>query len=76
MFQCYPQLGDTFYNQLVPINLGEYAIKLADIVQRGWEAVGSVEFDTLVKDYVEGMTFNMPRQGDILEGRQIGRAHV
>ena len=49
-------------------------MKLADIVQRGWEAVGSVEFDTLVKDYVEGMTFNMPRQGDILEGRQEFRS--
>ena len=45
-------------------------MKLADIVQRGWEAVGSGEFDTLVKDYVEGMTFIMPGQGDILAGRQ------
>jgi ketosteroid isomerase-like protein len=45
-------------------------MKLADIVQGGWEAVGSGDFDALVKDYVEGMTFIMPGQVNVLEGRQ------
>ena len=49
-------------------------MKLANIVQRGREAVGAGEFDTLVKDYVEGMTFIMPGQVDILEGRQEFRS--
>lgn len=49
-------------------------MKLADIVQRGWEAVGAGEFDTLVKDYAEGMTFIMPGQTDVLEGRQQFRS--
>lgn len=49
-------------------------MKLADIVQRGWEAVGSGEFDNLVTDYVEGMRFIMPGQADILEGRQAFRS--
>lgn len=46
----------------------------ADIVQRGWDAVGAGDFDTLVKDYVEDMTFIMPGQTDVLEGRQAFRA--
>lgn len=49
-------------------------MSLADIVQRGWDAVGAADFDTLVADYVEGMTFIMPGQADILEGRQAFRA--
>ena len=49
-------------------------MSLADIVQRGWEAVGAGDFDTLVADYVEGMTFIMPGQADVLEGRQAFRA--
>lgn len=49
-------------------------MKLADIVQRGWEAVGTGDFDALVKDYVEDMTFIMPGQVDILEGRQKFRS--
>jgi len=44
-------------------------MSLADIVQRGWEAVGAGDFDTLVTDYVEGMTFIMPGQADVLDGR-------
>jgi ketosteroid isomerase-like protein len=48
-------------------------MNLADIVQRGWEAVGAGDFDTLVSDYVEDMTFIMPGQGDVLEGRQAFR---
>jgi ketosteroid isomerase-like protein len=49
-------------------------MRLADIVQRDWEAVGAADFDTLVADYVDGMTFIMPGQTDILEGRQAFRA--
>ena len=49
-------------------------MSLADIVQRGWEAVGAGDFDTLVADYVEDMTFIMPGQTDVLEGRQAFRA--
>jgi len=49
-------------------------MSLTDIVQRGWDAVGTGDFDTLVADYVEGMTFIMPGQTDVLEGRQAFRA--
>ena len=49
-------------------------MNLADIVQRGWEAVGAGDFDTLVSDYVEDMIFIMPGQADVLEGRQAFRA--
>ena len=45
-------------------------MSLSDIVQRGWEAVGTGSFDTLVEDYVEDMVFVMPGQADVLEGRQ------
>ena len=46
---------------------------LAEIVQRGWDAVGAGDFDTLVADYVEDMRFIMPGQTDVLEGRQAFR---
>jgi len=49
-------------------------MSLADIVQRGWEAVGRGDFDTLVEDYEEDMVFIMPGQSDILKGRQAFRA--
>lgn len=49
-------------------------MSLADIVQGGWEAVGAEDFDTLVADYVEEMTFIMPGQADVLEGRQAFRS--
>jgi ketosteroid isomerase-like protein len=49
-------------------------MSLAEIVQRGWEAVGAGDFDALVADYVEDMTFIMPGQADVLEGRQALRA--
>ena len=49
-------------------------MSLADIVQRGWEAVGKGDFDTLVEDYVENMIFIMPGQSNILEGRQAFRS--
>jgi ketosteroid isomerase-like protein len=44
-------------------------MSLSEIVQRGWEAVGSGDFDVLVKDYVEDMIFIMPGQDNVLEGR-------
>lgn len=47
---------------------------LSDIVQRGWVAVGAGDFDTLVADYVEDMTFIMPGQADVLNGRRAFRA--
>lgn len=49
-------------------------MNLANIVQRGWEAVGAGDFDTLVTDYVEEMTFIMPGQADVLKGRQAFRS--
>ena len=49
-------------------------MSLANIVQRGWEAVGTGDFDALVSDYVEDMTFIMPGQANVLEGRQAFRA--
>lgn len=48
-------------------------MKLSDIVQRGWDAVLAGDFDTLVNDYVEDMTFIMPGQDDVLAGRQSFR---
>ena len=48
-------------------------MSLADIVQRGWDAVGTGDFDALVADYVEDMRFIMPGQNDVLEGRQVFR---
>jgi hypothetical protein len=47
---------------------------LADIVQRGWNAVGAGDFDTLVADYLEDMSFVMPGQGDVLKGRKEFRS--
>jgi hypothetical protein len=51
-----------------------FQMSLADIVQRGWDAVGAGDFDTLVLDYLEDMTFIMPGQNDVLEGRQAFRS--
>lgn len=44
-------------------------MNLANIVQRGWDAVGAGEFDSLIADYVEDMTFIMPGQANVLTGR-------
>lgn len=41
----------------------------ADIVQRGWEAVGRGDWDVLVADYTEDMRFVIPGQTDVLEGQ-------
>ena len=49
-------------------------MNLASIVQRGWDAVGAGDFDTLIADYEEGMEFIMPGQADVLEGRQAFRS--
>ena len=49
-------------------------MKLASIVQRGWEAVGAGDFDLLVADYTEDMVFVMPGQEDQLTGRSAFRA--
>jgi ketosteroid isomerase-like protein len=49
-------------------------MSLANIVQRGWDAVGAGDFDSLVADYAEDMTFIMPGQANVLEGRQAFRA--
>ena len=46
----------------------------ADIVQRGWDAFGAGDFDTLVADYMDDMTFIMPGQTDVIKGRQAFRA--
>ncbi len=40
----------------------------AEVVNRGWEAVGRGDWDTLIADYTEGMIFVMPGQNDVLEG--------
>lgn len=48
-------------------------MRLSAIVQRGWDAVGAGDFDALVADYVNDMTFIMPGQADVLEGRQAFR---
>ena len=49
-------------------------MNLANIVQRGWDAVGVGDFDNLVTDYMEEMTFIMPGQADVMEGRQAFRS--
>lgn len=48
-------------------------MSLADIVQRGWDAVGAGDFDTLVADYAEDMRFVMPGQTNVLDGRRAFR---
>ncbi len=40
----------------------------AEVVNRGWEAVGRGDWDTLIADYTEDMIFVMPGQNDVLEG--------
>lgn len=45
----------------------------ADIVQRGWDAVGRGDWDALIEDYTEDMVFAMPGQNDVLNGRAAFR---
>lgn len=49
-------------------------MKLADIVQRGWDALGAGDFDSLVSDYSDDMSFIMPGQTDVLHGARSFRA--
>lgn len=46
----------------------------ADIVQRGWDAVGAGDWDKLVLDYTDDMIFIMPGQADVLEGKAAFRS--
>ncbi len=46
----------------------------AEVVKRGWEAVGRGDWDTLLADYTEDMIFVMPGQNDILEGTSAFRS--
>ncbi|GIC76237.1 nuclear transport factor 2 family protein [Moritella sp. F3] len=48
-------------------------MNLSNIVQRGWEFVGKGDFDALILDYTDDMTFVMPGQEDILRGRRTFR---
>jgi ketosteroid isomerase-like protein len=43
-------------------------------VQRGWDAVGAGDWDTLVADYTDDMVFIMPGQADVLEGKAAFRS--
>lgn len=49
---------------------------LAEIVQRGWEAVVAGDMDTLVADYTDDMVFIMPGQNDLIEGIPDFRAAI
>jgi ketosteroid isomerase-like protein len=49
---------------------------LAEIVQRGWDAVAAGDLDTLVADYTPDMIFIMPGQTDLIEGIPDFRAAV
>jgi ketosteroid isomerase-like protein len=49
---------------------------LAEIVQRGWDAVAAGDMDTLVADYTDDMIFIMPGQTDLIEGIPDFRAAV
>ncbi len=46
----------------------------SDIVQRGWDALGEGIFEGLIQDYVDDMTFVMPGQGNLLQGKQPFRS--
>ncbi|CAM3002129.1 nuclear transport factor 2 family protein [Moritella viscosa] len=49
-------------------------MKLSNIVQRGWEAVDRGDFDTLVADYTDDITFIMPGQENIVRGLMTFRS--
>jgi ketosteroid isomerase-like protein len=49
---------------------------LAEIVQRGWDAVATGDMDTLAADYITDMIFIMPGQTDVLNGIPDFRAAV
>ncbi len=45
----------------------------SEIVQKGWQAVGAGDFDTLVADRKDEMSLVMPGPSDVLEGKQAFR---
>ncbi len=49
------------------------AVRDADVVARGWEAVGRGDWDALIADYTDDMIFIMPGQNDRLEGKAAFR---
>ena len=49
---------------------------LAEIVQRGWDAVAAGDLDALVADYTEDIIFVMPGQTDVIKGIPDFRAAV
>lgn len=49
---------------------------LTEIVQRGWDAFGAGDLDTLVADYTEDTIFIMPGQTDLVAGIPGFRAAV
>lgn len=53
---------------------GAAALSDAEIVQRGWEAVGRGDWDALIADYTDDMIFVMPGQEDQLEGKAAFRS--
>jgi hypothetical protein len=55
---------------------GDPTMTLAEIVQRGWDAVATGDMDTLAADYITDMIFIMPGQTDVLNGIPDFRAAV
>ena len=53
---------------------GYTAMRLSQIVQRGWDAFGAGNFDALVADYADHMRLVFPGQTNVLEGRQAFRS--
>ncbi len=49
--------------------LDTQTVSSAEIVNRGWQAVGQGDWDTLIADYTDDMVFAMPGQNDELEGK-------
>lgn len=45
----------------------------AEIVARGWDAVGREDWDAVLADYSDDMIFVMPGQADVLEGKAAFR---
>jgi ketosteroid isomerase-like protein len=54
-------------------SLHKDTVRNTEIVQRGWEAVGSGDWDALIADYTADMIFVMPGQDDVLKGRAAFR---
>ena len=54
-------------------SLHKDTVSNTEIVKRGWEAVGSGDWDALIADYTADMIFVMPGQDDVLKGRAAFR---